>query len=123
MTSNRTRTIRKSLGIIVGLFLGLIAAEVAFDQTPVSTAYAASAASDAKAEGPHVMHSIDALKPGPSASGWFGKVVRVSILLFLAAVALGPVAMSLKAPLPPERDEAHGHDAHGTAGHAAHGGH
>lgn len=120
MKSTRKRLVRKTVAILIGLFLGWLAADVAFDQVP--TAAAASAAPAAggavKADEHAEMHSMEALTLQGGKGYWFGKVVRVSLLLFLAAAVLGPVAMSLKSPEPPERDEPHGHDAKGHDGHA-----
>lgn len=126
MNARFKRSCRKLIAVVLGLFLGWMAADVAFDQLP-SAAYGATSPATGAADHAHeeVKHSMEALKP-TAASPWQGKLIRVAILLFLAAVVLGPIAQSLKSPEPPERDEHHGHDdhahaAHGHDAHAAHG--
>ena len=146
MTRKPRRILRRTLAIMLGIYLGWVAADVAFEQVPGpdSSAFGA-AAGGVEAAGGHDghMHSIDALKPGPGHTPWFGKVVFFAVTLFVAAAVLGPVALSLKSPEPPDPADhhdahddhahggGHGHDAHGHAaahGHApapaaAHGGH
>jgi len=120
MKAKFKRFCRKTIAIVLGLFLGWIVADVCFDQVPM-TAYASDTAGAPPhaplAEQDDTMHSIEALKP-EAGTPWFGKLVLFAVLMFVAAAVLGPVAQSLKSPEPPERDEHHGHDAHG---HDAHG--
>ena len=122
MNARFKRSFRKMIAIMLGLFLGWMAADVAFEQLP-SAAYGASTGPGAVVEAENdVKQAMEALKP-TAASPWQGKLIRARILLFLAAVALGPIAQSLKSPEPPEPDEHHGHDDHSHDAHAPHAAH
>lgn len=116
MKSRFAKFCRKSLAIALGLFLGWMAADVAFDQL-ATTAYGATAAPGVPVDQhDEVAHAMEALTHVGGAP-WYGKMVLAVVMLFIAAAVLGPIAQSLKSPEPPERDE---HDAHGD-GHDAHG--
>jgi hypothetical protein len=122
-TRKPKRFLRRCLACFLGLYLGWMAAALAFDQVP-QAAYAESpAAHPGEKEGhPHEegqVHSIEALKV--EESFWFGKVVAGAVLLFVAAAVLGPLALSLKGPEPIERDQAHGHDHHDAHTDHSHG--
>jgi len=117
------RVLRRTLAIMLGLYLGWIAADVAFEQLPSldSAAFADSAPQPGNAaagdDHGHV-HSIEALTPGEGQTPWFGKMVFFAAALFVLAAVLGPVAMSLKSPEPPEPKD---HDHHDDHTHVAHG--
>ena len=108
--SSRRRFLRRTVAIALGLFLGLLAAEVALDQRPTAAAYGSSPTSiETKPDERGPSHAVDALALQGGKGPWFGKLVRFTALLFFAAVVLGPVAIALKSPEPPEGEETHGH--------------
>ncbi len=118
------RYLRKTIAIVLGLWLGLISADGAFNQLPTQAYGAASTTGEAGGQKQDQTEaSIQAL--ATDSSHWYGRMIRGCVLLFVAAVVLGPAALSLKTPEPPERDEHddHSHDAHAADPHAAHGGH
>lgn len=116
MRSKPKRLFRRTMAVLLGLWLGWLAADVAFEQVPgaglATPAFAAAGPSGEGAD--HADHehvrSVEALKPHDGAP-WIWKVILFSALLFGAAALIGPAVMSLKAPEPPEPADDHGHDA------------
>ncbi len=138
----------KFVGVVLGLWLGWQAAGVAMMQVPgpeqefarqaATTATMAAAKEsapagdagkatghDGKAGGAEHPESTHLLKPGEGQTPWYGRVVFWAVALFVLAAIIGPLAMKLKTPEPPDPADAHGHDdhAHDDHGHGASHGH
>lgn len=138
----------KFVAAVLGLWLGWQAAGVAMTQVPgpeqafvrQATATATLAAKEAapagdagkaakegaKTGGADHPESTHLLKPGQGQTPWYGQVKFWIAGLFVLAAIIGPLAMKLKTPEPPDPADAHGHDdhAHDDHGHGhAHGGH
>lgn len=79
------------------------------------------------AQGAHESQGLQAanmLEPQGTDLNWYGRVILAIVGLFIAALALGSLALAFQGEPPPDpADDAHGHDAGHAHGHDAGHGH
>lgn len=92
----------RTMGVVLGLWLGWQAAGLADDtQGHVN---------------PENTHVVDVpIAPSDATGSWYPMVIAIAVGLFVAAIVIGRPAMKLKGEEPAEDDhhDDHGHDDHG----------
>lgn len=96
----------RTMGVVLGLWLGWQAAGMAADTNKGDTPVAKT-------------HVDVPLAPSDATGSWYPMVIAIAVGLFVAAIVIGRPAMKLKGEEPAEDDhhDDHGHDDHGDDKH------